>query len=237
MGKFYFLFMIITLLFGVTSYIATSSILVTTLVTLFTFIYFFFIARKLIATYIVRSKRFHDCYTFINSFIVSLSIKGSLIKAFDNVKLAMDKDYLSVYGGISTLHDEEKLDYLKSYFTFDVYNLFLSIVHIYLSQGGNIFDLSQYLINELRRNENYLITIEGTLKRKVVDFAILWLFTLLILIILRFSLNDFYGRISDLMFFKVAIGVLFLLIIISIHILILKTVKVEIRGFKNVQQN
>ena len=237
MGKFHFLFFIIIMIFGVTSYIGTSSILITVLVVITSFIYFYFIARKIIKDYLMRSKRFHDCYTFINSFIVSLSIKGSLVSAFENEKLAMDKNYLSIYQGISTLHDEEKLDYLKNYFSFDVYNLFLSIVKIYISQGGDIFNLSEYLTSELRRNEDYLITIEGTLKRKAVDFAILWIFTLLMLVILRFSLNEFYIHISNLLFYKLAIGALYLIILISIHILIMKATKVEIRGFKNVHEN
>ena len=131
MGKFHFLFFIIIMIFGVTSYIGTSSILITVLVVITSFIYFYFIARKIIKDYLMRSKRFHDCYTFINSFIVSLSIKGSLVSAFENEKLAMDKNYLSIYQGISTLHDEEKLDYLKNYFSFDVYNLFGNFVFFF----------------------------------------------------------------------------------------------------------
>ena len=190
------------------------------------------VANKKLSKYVDLSHRFHSCYTFINSFIVSLSIKGSLIAAFDYVKLSMDKEYNSLIDGLANLK-EERLDYLKKYFPFDIYYLFLSIINIYQEQGGDILALSTYLISESRQHEDYLLSLESIFKRKVVEFASLWIFTLVILIILRFSLNQFYPLISVLLFFQISIAALFLVILLSIHLMINKYVYNELRGFEN----
>lgn len=235
MGKFYALFLVISAIFTVVAYLGTSSFVSAGIVFVLSFVYFFFIASKRIKKYMNSSNRFHSCYTFINSFIVSLSIKGSLISSFEAVKINMDKNYLSIYEGIVTLPDERKLHYLKDYFTFDVYRVFLTVVMIFIEQGGDIFELSHYLINELRRKEDYLVKCESVTRRKIVDFSILWLFTLVIIVILKYSLNEFYGLITGLIFYQLAIVGLFILILVSIHILIIKAVKVEIKGFEDVE--
>ena len=235
MNSFDTLFIILALILTSITYVSTSSYLSSGVVLLVTLLYFYLFARNKINLYILRSKRFHSCYTFINSFLVSLSIKGSLIAAFDSVKLNMDKEYLTLYEGILALNDEEKLDYLSRYYSFDIYSLFLSIIRIYQEQGGEIFDLSRYLSTELRRSEDYLIKSESIIKRKIIDFAVLWFFTLLIVIILKYALNQFYDLISNLVFFKISVVALMVIVILSIHVLISKVVKIEIRGFKNVK--
>ena len=235
MTKFYSLFLVIIVIFTVTCYIGTSSIISSMIVAIFSFIYFFFIAAKRIRKYLKSSSRFHSCYTFINSFIVSLSIKGSLLSAFESVRINMDKEYLSLYEGITTMHDERKLKYLKDYFSFDVYQVFLAVVSIFIEQGGDIFELSHYLTSELRRKEDYLVKCETITRRKVVDFAVLWIFTLVIIVILKYSLNEFYGLITNLFFYQAAIVGLYLLVLVSVHFLIIRSTKVEIRGFNDVK--
>ena len=235
MGKFYVLFLIITGIFTAVTYIGTSSYISSVIVLVLSFIYFFFIASRKIKQYLKSSSRFHSCYTFINSFIVSLSIKGSLFSAFESVKINMDKDYLSIYAGISTLHDDKKLKYLKDYFSFDVYQVFLAVVSIFIEQGGDIFELSHYLVSELRRKEDYLVKCESIARRKIVDFSVLWLFTLIIIVILKYSLNEFYGLITNLIYYQIAIVGLFVIVLVSIHLLIMRSVKVEIRGFNDVK--
>lgn len=229
------LFIIFSLLFGAVTFVSTNSLLCSGGVILISLLYFLFIAQKILKSYFLKSRRFHSCYTFINSFIISLSIKGSLMSAFDYVKLSMDKEYLSLVDGIASLKDEEKLDYLKSYFDFDIYKLFLSVIDIYINQGGDIFSISHYLILELRRNEDYLLKSESIGKRRIIDFALLWFFSLIILVILRFALSQFYSFITSLMLYKISIVGLFILILVSIHFLIRKYTQVFIRGFENVK--
>lgn len=233
MGKFNLLFFILILLFTGVCYLSTNDLVCSAIVLISSLLYFFTIARLKISRYLVVSKKYHSCYTFINSFLISLSIKPSLISAFNAVKLNMDRDYISIYNGIVSLNDTEKLNYLKRYYKFDVFNLFLSIVKIFLEQGGDIFDLSRYLSNELRRSEDYLIKAESITRRKVVDFSLLWLFTLVILVVLKFALTQFYSLIANLLFFKITIVALFLVILLSIHILIVKATNIDIRGFKD----
>ena len=146
----------------------------------------------------------------------------------------MDKDYIDIIDGLTTHNEEEKLDYLKRHYDFDIYYLFLSVMKIYIEQGGDILNISYYLIEESRRNEDYLIKCEGISKRKIIEISMLWSFTLLIVLILRFSLNSFYYQITNLLLFQVAIVALFLLLLVSIHLIIMKVGKIEIKGYRNV---
>lgn len=209
-------------MFTVTCYLATENILCSAVVLITSLAYFLFIGYPKLKKYAETSKRFHSCYTFINSFIVSLSIKGSIVSAFDYVKLNMDKEYLDIADGLASMNEEEKLEYLKKYFYFDIYKLFVSIVQIFQTQGGDIFSLSHYLINETRREEDYLTHSESMSKSRSIDFAVLWIFTILILMILRFSLTQFYGFISKLLFYQLSIVGMYLLMLVSIHMLIRK---------------
>lgn len=232
MNSITMLFISLSILISGVTFISTNNIISTLIVLLISILYFFLIAYKHVKKYIISSHRFHSCYTFINSFLVSLSIKGSLVAAFEYVKLNMDKEYNTIVDGISHLKEDEKLDYLKDYFDFDIYQLFLSVISIYIEQGGDILTLSNYLINEARRSEDYLIKSEGSGKRKIIDFGVLWLFTLVILIILRFALSQFYGLISSLLFYQISIVVLALIILLSIHLLIIRFTNLDIKGFK-----
>ena len=234
MNNLLLLFITLTLTFPTVTFIATNNWITSAIVLVMTGVYLFLYAYPKVNKMLERNKKFHSCYTFINSFIIALSVKGSLISAFETTNGVMDQEYMTVIDGISNLAEEERLDYLKRHYDFDIYMLFLSVIKIYMEQGGGILSISYYLTEELRRDEDYLIKCESISKRKVIEFSMLWLFTLLIVLILRFALNSFYLKITNLLLFQVAIGLLFLLIIGSIHLFIVKTNKVEVRGYRNV---
>ena len=234
MNNILLLFITITISFPTITFIATNNWITSSIVLVMTGLYLFLYAYPKVKKMMERNKRFHSCYTFINSFIIALSVKGSLLSAFDTTNGVMDQDYISVIDGISNLGEEERLDYLKRHYDFDIYMLFLSVIKIYMDQGGDILRISYYLTEELRRDEDYLIKCESISKRKVVEFSMLWVFTLLIVLILRFALNSFYLKITNLLLFNGAIIALFLLVIASVHLFITKMNKVEIRGYRNV---
>ena len=232
MSKRVMIYISISLVFGIVSFIATNNFIVTIIVMLISLLYFLIIANPLIKKSSILIYRYHECYRFINSFLISLNVKGSLSYAFDNVKPSMTEEYLSIIDGIKEMNDNEKLDYLSRYFTFHVYSLFLNIVSLWEEQGGDILSLSSYLINEARNVEEYLINVQRISRTKIIEFSSLWMFALLILIILRFALSQFFAYITNLVYYPIAIGLFFAFILFSIHILITKSFSYQIKGWQ-----
>ena len=91
--------------------------------------------------------------------------------------------------------------------------------------------MSKYLLQECRNNEEYINSTISYATRKYFDFGILWAISLAILILLRFTLTQFYGYIKSQLFFIVALGVLSLFIAFSIYLLISKGTKIELKGY------
>ena len=234
MNNILILFIIFTVTFPSITYIVTENFISTGIVLVATGLYLFLYAYPRVNKMIERNRRFHSCYTFINAFIISIATKGSLIAAFEATRLVRDKEYITYIDGLTSYKEEDKLDYLKRYYEFDIYFLFLSVMNIYIEQGGDILIISYYLNEESRRNEDYLIKTEEISKRKIIEFSMLWFFTLLIIIILRFTLNSFYHQITNYLLFQVAIVSLFMLLILSIHLLIMRITNNDIKGYRYV---
>ena len=181
--------------------------------------------------YQLSTSRFKSCYNFINSFIISLSIKSTIPGAFESTLLTIDDEIKEEIEGISHMNDLEKLNYLKSYYHFHIYELFLNVITLYEDRGGNILDMSQHLISETQNQNEYIIKCESLSLRKWVEFTILWFLSLAILVILRFALNQFFDLIAKQLLFKVSIGVIFLLVLASIEVLARKSFSIDVKGW------
>ena len=129
------------------------------------------------------------------------------------------------------MSDDEKLKYLSTYFSFYVYQLFLQIVELWEENGGDIIRMSKYLISEVRSNEEYITKTESMSNSKYVEIGILWGFCALIVVILRFSLKEFYDRIKVQILYIAAILGLFLFILFSIYLLIRKATDLKLKGY------
>ncbi len=234
MNSIFIFFSIVSIIFPILCFVVTNNIISSAIVLLATCLYLFAFAYPKIKQIAETNKRFHSCYSFINSYIVSISVQGSLLAAFEATKITMDKDYIEIIEGISNLKEEERLDYLKKYYDFDIYYLFLSVMNVYIEQGGDIFKIAHFLIDESRRKEDYLIKSENITKRKIIELSSLWLFTLLIIFVLRFSLNSFYSIITRNLLFQISIVGVFLLLLLSLHLFLTKIMNNTFKGYGNV---
>ena len=80
-----FLGFFIGISFGIVAFISTNNFIVTGVVLVLTLLYFLIFANRILGKYRVKITRFHECYYFVNNFMVSLSIKQSLKGAFESV--------------------------------------------------------------------------------------------------------------------------------------------------------
>ena len=152
--------------FGIVAYIATSNFIVTGVVFALTLLYFLIFANRILNKYKVKISRFHECYYFVNNFVVSLSIKESLKSSFESVIGYGGDSFKAVLEGVKDLPEMEKLVYLQKYFKFHVYKLFIDLLNVFIEEGGDVIKMSQYLINDMRMIEEYIIQTDNMTKRK-----------------------------------------------------------------------
>ena len=231
MKKAPFIYVIISLLFGTVGYLSSNNYIIGAIIFLLSIIYFFLFFMRRFSNYKLLTSRFKSCYQFINSFIISLSIKATIPGAFESTLLSVEDDLKEEIEGIAHLNDMEKLDYLKKHYHFHIYELFLNVVTLYEDRGGNILDMSTYLISESHNQNEYLIRCESMSLRKWVEFGILWFLSLAIMIILRFALSQFFDLVSKQMLYKITVVAIFILVLSSIEILSRKAFDLEVRGW------
>lgn len=215
------------------SYIAANNFIVPIVVLIVSLLYFFLLVRPLYQRYLIKITRFHQCYHFINSFIVSLSIRNSLMGAYEAAMQSMPEDFIAKMENTETFDYKEKLDNLSKYFRFHVFSLFLDLIRLYEEQGGDILTMSHYLLEETRYVEEYISTNSLLSRRKLFEFGFLWFLSLTIMVLIRFSLSNFYGLVAKQLFFPIGVGVICLFVLISIHVAIQRMTKLEIKGWND----
>ena len=223
----------VSLAFAGLIYLASENIFICLFIFLFSLVFFVFIVRRQIDKYREKTRRYHQCYQFINTYLVSLSIKGSMTAARESSYDTSDTKTKEILDSIKEFDEGEKLSYLCKYFKFDLYHLFLDTVSLWNEQGGDILAMSQHLVNQVRLKEEYILFCESTHRTKLVEFIILWVLTLLILISLRFALSQFFTYIIKTIFYQIAVVVVFLFLIVSIYVMVKRITNITLEGWKD----
>ena len=214
-------------------YLTTQNILLALFVFLISIVFFVLVVYRKAKKNQLKIHRYHQCFQFINSFIISLNVKGSMSAAIESGYETTDENTKAIIDSIKELNEEEKIMYLCKYFKFDLYRLFVDTINLWNEEGGDILKMSQYLINQVRLKEQYLITCETIHRQKTTEFIVLWSISLAILAILRFALSTFFERIRVTIFYQAAVTVIVLFVLISIYILLLKISKLDLEGWKD----
>ena len=217
---------------GVT-FIASQNLFSSLIILALSMAFFVLIARRQINKSQQKIHRYHQCFQFINSYLISLNVKGSLSSAMDSSYETADEGTKEIIDSIKDLSEQEKVSYLSKYFKFDLYHLFVDMVSLWNEQGGDILTMSRHLVEQVRLKEEYLLTCESLNKSKTVEFVVLWAIALVILAALRFALSQFFGRISKTVIYQVAVVVVILFALLSIYILILRITNVNLEGWKD----
>ena len=223
---------IVSLVFAGVTFIASQNIFSTIAIFLIFSAFFVLIARRLINNSQQKIHRYHECYQFINSFIISLNVKGSLSSAMESAYNTSDGGTKEIIDSIKELSEEEKLSYLIKYFKFDLYRLFTDTVFLWNEQGGDIIKMSHHLVEQVRLKEEYILACQSINKSKSVEFIVLWSIALMILVALRFALSQFFVRISQTIFYQIAIVVTMLFSLVSIYILLARITYLNLEGWK-----
>lgn len=224
---------IVSFVFAGVTFIASQNIFSSLIILAVYTAFFVLIARRQINKNEQKIHRYHQCFQFINSYLISLNVKGSLNAAMESSYETADEGTKEIIDSIKELSEQEKLSYLTKYFKFDLYHLFVDTVSLWSEQGGDILKMSRHLVDQVRLKEEYLLTCESLNKSKTVEFVVLWAIALVILAALRFALSQFFDRISKTIIYQVAVVVVILFALFSIYILILRITNVNLEGWKD----
>ena len=221
----------VSLAFAGLVFIASENLYSCLFILLITFLFFVLLVRKKVNKYRQKTHRYHQCYQFINTYLISLSIKGSMTAALESGYNTADSGTKEIIDSIKEMDEEEKLSYLNKYFRFDLYRLFLDTVNLWNEQGGDILAMSQYLMNQVRLKEEYILWCESSHRSKLIEFSVLWAIALMILAALRFALSQFFGYIVKTLFYQIAVVVIFLFVIVSIYVMTNRITSIVLEGW------
>ncbi|MCF0116979.1 MAG: hypothetical protein HUJ61_02895, partial [Bacilli bacterium] len=124
------------------SFLASNSLIIA-LATLVIYIaYYFLVLRKKLKNYLITKEKIYSCSHFISSFLTTLSSKESLEEAFQSGTRKTNDEFATYLVQLEDMNINEKIDYLKHYFKFNLYKMFLKVVNLYQDQGGNVLKIS-----------------------------------------------------------------------------------------------
>ena len=222
-------FACISLVVAIICYISTSNLYFALAIFVIYFGYYFIFQFKKLKKYKSLKRRVHSCCFFINSFLITVSVKESFEEGYNSGLRMQDPELKLFTNELNELSDYEKVKYLKNYFKLAVYKMFLNVVDIYQDQGGNILTMSENLIRECSRTEKTLNESSNLGIKHLLEFIILWALSFGILIFMKFSLTDFYDKMLKNSIFAPLIFVYFLICLISLHLFLRLYTKLSIK--------
>ena len=215
------------------TFLARENLIITVSLFLLTNLFFIVLVKRQIDKAHLKIHRYHQCFQFINSFIISLNIKGALSAAMESGYDTSDETTKEILDSIKEMNEEEKITYLSKYFKFDIYHLFVDTILLWNEEGGDILKMSRYLIDQARLKEEYLLRCESMHKTKTIEFVILWSIALSILAVLRFALSQFFSYILHTVIYQTAIVIIMLFALFSVYLLVMRVTNLELEGWKD----
>lgn len=223
------IFGIIGLLISGLCFFSTNNIIFSVALFLITMVDYFLVLRKRFDSYYSLTERVHTAYHFINSFIITLSVKDSYDDAFENASRIDNKKLKDEANNLENLTTVDKVKYLRGYFNLSIYKMFLNILDLYQDQGGNILNMTDNLISECTRTEKALTDTVSVGRKHLVEFLTLWVMSFAILVLMKVSIKSFYEMMLSNVYIPLMIFGYFLLSIISIHLFVVSYTNLTIK--------
>ncbi len=152
--------------------------------------YFFFAKKRR------KEKIERECFSFCRSFLLSTIASGSYEEAYKAATLEASKEFMAFASANEEKAITDRLRSFAAYFANEYYRLFLSIIDIYESEGGEIVILSEPFLLEITEKEKDIIRRNAAERKAVGEFSILIFLSALIMAFLRYGLSGFYETLS-----------------------------------------
>lgn len=223
--------LIVSIALSLICFISTENFISTIVIGVISMLYFSIYVNKKMKNKDEKIARFQECYHFVNNFLISLSIKGHVSGALASALETQNEETKSLVNSLDSNDPMGKITYLKNYFKFDCYFLFIDLLILFNEEGGDIIKMSSNLLNQIRESEEYIINAERMNKSVLIEFTLLWTLSLAILAILKFTLDDFFTYIVNTSFYQIGVVCILSFALISIHVAITKVTNMQIKGW------
>lgn len=200
------------------SFFTSGNIYIALFVLVIGLAYFLLVFPKTYQPFVIKNQTRVEGFRFINAFIISLSVKKTAGGALEGIMGQLSEPLKREISQADTVDTLAVIEYLKGYFTFPLYEMFVTIVGFYTTQGGEILSMSALLLASLRRLEIDIQEKQLIAKRKLTNFVILWAMTVVVLLFTRFGIATmFFVMMADPMF-VIGLGTYWTFLLYSIHV-------------------
>ena len=219
------LLLVVFTLMALLYYVSTEDIIFTVLLFVGSVVYSIFFVRKRILSTNNYSERVENCNTFINSLVVSLSIRNNLtdsvLNILDGLPESLRKE-LEIYRNDDPI---ELLKNLREYFRLDIYAVFTETVILYSEQGGDPLTMFSEILDNSRSLLEKDNEIKNEGKKTFTATSILWGLALLVLVVCRFSISEIYDRLLGQTLFSIMVFIVYVMCLASYHLFIIKVTR------------
>lgn len=214
----YIIYGLVSILSGLASYYLTNN-LYFLMVTLVIFAAYFTL-YEVFFKYKERRNLKHnrDLTTFIHDFFLAYSINFSLEKAITAGQERVSPSLKEAVKMLDEFKSMDKLDRLSDYFTSSLYQLFLKTIDLCEHHTEDRDKSISFLLEE---NNRYVLNqkiLQKSIWRSLTEFSLLWIVSFLVLIIIRFAVNNYFNKIINTWIYLLGIGLYFAFFLFSIHI-------------------
>ncbi len=177
-----------------------------------------FLVAPMVKRFEEKERKRHECYRFVHSFLITLSVCDSLDKAYESGQRSFQGRLKEIDDSLSKLSSQEKVEYLSSYFHMPIYGVFLSLLDLYLDRGGDVLKVCSSLLEELTRMEESGLLLLAKKRRNLIQYALMWLMSLGIMSFIRYGLSSFFQYLTASSAYVLAIFAYFLFLFASVFI-------------------
>ncbi len=156
----------------------------------------FFLVYPPIDGWLKSSRRAEECFRFVNSFIVSYAVSENPEEAYSAAALGLSEEGKEQAESLVNLGVEERLSSLGEYFQAPYFRMFTSLYLFQLEQGGRFLDKAEPLLHEINQGYEDLQLREKEKRKHLVGWAAMWGLSALIIVFVRFALNNNYASVS-----------------------------------------
>lgn len=214
----YVIYVLVSLLAGLASYYLSNNIyflIVTLGIYVIYFVFYELLFKRKERIYYERNK---DLTTFIHDFFLIYSVDFSPDKSLINAQTNVSSHLKEQLKMLEEFKSMDQLERLTDYFSSSLYQLFLKTVDISERYSEDRVKTISFLLEE---NNRYMLnqkSLRKSIFKSLCEFSLLWIVSFMILIILRFAINNYFLKIANSWIYLVGIGVYFLFFLFSIHL-------------------
>lgn len=219
----YVIYGLVTLLSSLASFYLTNNLyflIGTLLIYAIYFVIYEMVFKRKERVSLIKKK---DLTIFIHDFFLTYSVDYSIDNAITNAASNVSTNLKEQVRMLDEFKQLDKLERLTEYFSSSLYQLFLKTITLC---EHNKEDRNKTIAFLLEENNRYIFNqkiLQRNILRSFVEFSLLWIVSFLILIIVRFAINNYFDKVIATWFYLLGIGIYFAFFLFSIHLFLQST--------------